>query len=141
VIPNLSIVWIITLVLLLAFILDRLLFRPIARVVGERQDAIRSAQELASSASARAESASREYEAALGGVRAEGYKLMDEKRREALARRARLLSEARADVERSLQDVSSRLDTQVAEARERLRQEADVLATLIVERVLDRKAS
>ena len=46
-IPDLSVVWVIVFVLTLAVILDRLLLRPVTRVMQEREGAIRSARELA----------------------------------------------------------------------------------------------
>ena len=46
-IPDLSVVWVIVFVLVLSVLLDRLLLRPVTRVVSEREGAIRSARELA----------------------------------------------------------------------------------------------
>jgi F-type H+-transporting ATPase subunit b len=140
-IPDLSVVWVIVFVLMLAVILDRLLLRPATRVMQEREDAIRSARDLAEASRARAQAAADEFEAKTRGARAEVYRQMDEKRRAALDRRAALVADTRREVERSLGDAAQRLQQQAAAARAQLERDSDTLATIIVERVLGRKAS
>ncbi len=140
-IPDLSVGWVIVFVLVLSVVLDRLLFRPVMRVMSEREGAIRSARELAESSRARARSASDEFEAKTRWARAEIYRQMEEKRRAALDRRAEIVANTRREVERSMADATRRVGAQAAAARAELEQNADTLATIIVERVLGRKAS
>ena len=140
-IPDLSVGWVIVFVLVLSVVLDRLLFRPVMRVMSEREGAIRSARELAESSRARARSASDEFEAKTRSARAEIYRQMEEKRRAALDRRAEIVANTRREVERSMADATRRVGAQAAAARAELEQNADTLATIIVERVLGRKAS
>jgi F0F1-type ATP synthase membrane subunit b/b' len=47
VLPDLSVFWVIFFVMLLTVIIDRLLLRPVMRVMNERERATRSARELA----------------------------------------------------------------------------------------------
>ena len=47
--PDLSVVWVIGFVLVLSISLDRLLLRPVTRIMKERESAIGSARELAES--------------------------------------------------------------------------------------------
>jgi len=141
VIPDLSVGWVIVFVLVLSVVLDRLLFRPVMRVMSEREGAIRSARELAESSRARAQSASDEFEAKTRSARAEIYRQMEEKRRAALDRRAEIVANTRREVERSMADATRRVRAQAAAARAELERDADTLATIIVERVLGRKAS
>ena len=140
-IPDLSVVWVIVVVLALSVILDRLLLRPVTRVMSEREGAIRSARELAESSRSRAQAAADEFEAKTRAARAEIYRQMDEKRRAALERRAAIVADTRRDVERSMVDATGRVRTQAGAARAQLEREADALASIIVERVLGRKAS
>ena len=58
----LSVLWVIFFVLLLTVLLDRLLFKPVLRVMGEREQAIRSARELAERSANEARLASAEFE-------------------------------------------------------------------------------
>jgi F-type H+-transporting ATPase subunit b len=141
VIPDLSTFWVIAFVLLLTVILDRLLLRPITRVMRAREAAIRSARDLADESQARAQAALDEFDAKTRAARAEVYRQMDEKRRAALASRASLLADTRQEIERSTDDASKRLAAQAAAARGQLERDADGLASTIVERVLGRKAS
>lgn len=140
-IPNLSVVWVIFFVLLLAMLLDRLLLRPMTGVMREREGAIRSALELAESSRAKAQSASEEFESRTRAARGDVYRQMDEKRREALDRRARLVADTRSEVERSVVEARTRVQQQASAARAQIERDADAIAATIVERVLGRNAS
>ncbi len=140
-IPDLSVVWVIVFVLLLSVLLDRLLLRPLTRVMSEREAAVRAARELAESSRLKAQAAADEFDARTRAARAEIYQMMEEKRRAALDRRAQLVAETRAEVERTVAEASSRVAAQASAARAALEQNADELAASIVERVLGRKAS
>jgi F0F1-type ATP synthase membrane subunit b/b' len=141
VIPDLSVIWVIFFVLLLTVLLDRLLLRPMTHVMKEREGAIRSARDLAEASRAKAQAASDELESKTRAARGDVYRQMDEKRREALDRRAHLVAETRSEVERSLAEAKERVQTQATAARAQLEHDADAIASSIVERVLGRKAS
>ena len=140
-IPDLSVVWVILLVLVLTGVLNRLLLRPMTRVMGERDGAIRSARELAEASQAKAQAASEKLEASIRAARGDVYRQMDEKRRDAMARRAQLVAGTRSEIERSITDAGRRVQAQSLAARGQLDRDADAIATAIVERVLGRKAS
>jgi F-type H+-transporting ATPase subunit b len=137
--PGLAVVWVIVIVLLLAFVLDRGLFRPLGRIMKERETAIRTAQDLAKAASDRAHAATAEFERKTREAQAEIYREMDENRREANQRRSAVIAETRQEVEATVAAAAARLDAQAAEAQARLEHEADALGEAIVERVLGRK--
>ena len=139
--PDLSVVWVIGFVLVLTVVLDRLLLRPVTRIMKAREDAIGSACELAETSRARAQAAMDEFDAKTRAARAEVYRQMEDNRRAALATRAELVAATRGEVERSMGEAAVRLQTQAAAARAQLERDADVLAGSIVERVLGRKAS
>jgi F-type H+-transporting ATPase subunit b len=139
--PDLSVLWVIGFVLLLATILNVLLFKPLMRVMEQRQAAVASARHLAEEAAARAKSASDEFDARTRAARAEVYAQMDDTRRLALERRAALLTDTRRQADASIAEASARLRADADEARARLDRDAESLATTIVERVLGRQAS
>jgi F-type H+-transporting ATPase subunit b len=141
VLPDLSVVWVIGFVLVLSILLDRLLLRPVTRIMKARESAIGSARELAETSRARAQAAMDEFDAKTRAARAEVYRQMEENRRAALATRAELVAATRREVERSMGEATVRLQTQAAAARTQLERDADALANTIVERVLGRKAS
>jgi F-type H+-transporting ATPase subunit b len=141
VIPDLSVVWVIFFVLLLTVLLDRLLVRPMTHVMNERDGAIRSARDLAEASRAKAQAAADELDSKTRAARGDVYRHMDEKRREALDRRAQVVGETRSEVERSLDEAKQRVQAQASTARTQLERDADTMAAAIVERVLGRKAS
>jgi F0F1-type ATP synthase membrane subunit b/b' len=141
VLPGLAVFWVILIVLLLAFVLDRGLFRPLCRVMRDRETASRSAQELAHVSATRARAAAAEFEQRTKAAQAEVYREMDENRRQANEKRAAVMAQTRQEVDAQVAEASARLKAQASEARAQLETEAAALGEAIVDRVLDRKAS
>ena len=139
--PGLGVFAVIVIVLLCVVVLDRGLFRPLSRVMRQREEAIRSAQEAAAAAATRASEATAEFEQRTRAAQAEVYREMDENRRLANERRAELMAATRREVDAEVADAGARVKGQAEEARLQLEREADTLADRIVERVLGRKAS
>ena len=139
--PNLSVLWVIFFILVLTFIVDRLLLRPVLGVIRKREDAIESARALARRSATEAQAATAEFDRKTGAARAEMYREMDEMRRAALGRRADIVAETRAEAEAQVADAITRLDREAAEARRTLEAEAQVLGAAAAERILGRKAS
>ena len=139
--PDLSVVWVIFFVLLLTVILDRLLFKPILRVIDERERAIKSARELAEKSAAEARAATAEFDRKTAEARGEIYKQMDEMRRAALAERSEILARTRAEAEAEVAAAAATLQADAEEARRRLSAEADALGAAAAERILGRRAS
>ncbi len=139
--PGLGVFAIIVTVLLCVVVLDRGLFRPLSRVMRQREEAIRSARETATAAAARAAEATAEFEQRTRAAQAVVYREMDENRRLANERRAELMAATRREVDAEVAEAGARVKAQAEEARLQLEREADTLADRIVERVLGRKAS
>jgi|SRR5450830_96536 len=139
--PNLSVLWVIFFILVLTFIVDRGLLRPVLGVIRKREDAIESARALARRSATEAQVATTEFDRKTGAARAEMYREMDEMRRAALGRRADIVAETRAEAEAQVADAITRLDREAAEARRTLETEAQVLGAAAAERILGRKAS
>lgn len=139
--PNLSVVWVIVLLLALTVIVERLLLRPVLEVIRKREDAIQSAQELARRSAAEAQAAAAEFDRRTTAARAEIYREMDDMRRGALARRAEIVAETRAEAEAAVAEAARQLSADVENARRRLEMEAQALGTAAAERILGRKAS
>jgi F-type H+-transporting ATPase subunit b len=138
VLPDISVVWVILAVLLLAVALDRLLFKPLVRVMQERESTVKSAMELAQAAAAKAQAATDEFDTKLGAARTELYKQMDERRKVAEQYRAELMTRTRAEVDASLAEAREQLDRQAAAARAQLERDADALGEDIARKVLGR---
>ena len=139
--PNLSVLWVIFFILVLTFVVDRMLLRPVLGVIRRREEASESARELARRSAAEAQAASAEFDRKTTAARAEMYREMDEMRRTALARRAEIVATTRAEAEAQVTDAVKRLDEEAAEARRKLQADAQVLGAAAAERILGRKAS
>jgi F-type H+-transporting ATPase subunit b len=139
--PNLSVLWVIFFILVLTFVVDRLLLKPVLGVIRRREEAIESARELARRSATEAQAAAAEFERKTAAARAEMYREMDEMRRAALGRRAEIVAETRADAEAQVADAITRLDAETAAARRTLEVDAQALGAAAAERILGRKAS
>jgi F-type H+-transporting ATPase subunit b len=141
VLPDLSVVWVIFFLLVLTVILDRFLFRPVQRVIQQREAAARSARELADRSAREAAAATAEFEAKTAAARAEVYRQMDDVLRAARQARTDVLAETRAQTEQEIAAASAQLQAEADEARRRLRADAEALGAAAAERILGRKAS
>jgi len=141
VLPDLSVFWIILLVLVLTVVVNRLLFQPFLRVMAERERRVTAARELAEQSAARAHQALSEFETRTTAARAEVYAAMDTRRREALARREALLAETAAEASEQVSAAFGQLDETRREVRARLESDAAALGSAIAARLLDRRPS
>lgn len=139
--PDLSVFWVIFFVLLLTAVLNRLLLKPLQRVMGEREHAIRSAVELAEQSAANARAAAAELDQKTSQARAEIYRQMDEMRKTALSERTEMLAATRAEAEAEVVRASATLKSEADEARRRLSADAEALGAAAADRILGRKAS
>jgi F-type H+-transporting ATPase subunit b len=138
VLPDLSVLVVIGAILILAVVLDRVLLKPLLRIMEARQSAVKSALQAAESATATAQAATAEFDAKVAAARADTYRQMDERRRAAQTYRAELLSATRQEVESELASASAHLEAQAADARARLEKDAEALGVEIADKVLGR---
>ena len=138
-IPDLSLFWVIALVLVLAWTLDRTLIKPLTRVMQEREQAIASARALAESATQRAAAATREFEEKRAEARADIFKQMDKMRQDLLVHREDTLQKARMEADAAFKEASTRLSAQTEDARAQLEHDAQALGIAVAEQMLDRK--
>ncbi|MEO6236696.1 MAG: ATP synthase F0 subunit B [Vicinamibacterales bacterium] len=139
--PNLSVLWVIFFILVLTFVVDRLLLKPVLGVIRRREEAIESARELARRSATEAQAAASEFERKTGAARAEMYREMDDMRRAALGRRAEIVAQTRTEAEAQVTAAITQLDSETAAARRTLEADAQALGDAAAERILGRKAS
>ena len=139
--PNLSVLWVIFFILVLTFVVDRLLLKPVLGVIRRREEAIESARELARRSAREAQAATEEFDRKTTAARAEMYREMDEMRRAALGRRAEIVEQTRAEAEAQVAEALTRLDAEAAAARRTLEIDAKALGAAAADKILGRKAS
>lgn len=137
--PDLSVIFVLFAVILLAVVLDRVLFRPLLRVMRERADAVSSAITLAENATAKAESATAEFDAKVTAARTDLYKQMDERRKAADGYRADLMARTKSEVDAQLAAARATLQAEADKARATLDKDAEALGQQIAAKVLGRE--
>ena len=138
---NLSLLWVIAFVLVLTFVVNRLLLKPLTETMLKRQQAIDSARALAERAASDAKSATDEFERKTTAARAEVYRQMDDMRRVANDERAKLLEATRAEAAAALADATAKLQADTAKARAELRGDAEKLGNEAASRILGRQTN
>jgi F-type H+-transporting ATPase subunit b len=139
--PDLSVVWVIVVVLLLTFLLSRLLFKPLVAVMHARQSAVKSARDLAEKAAADATHATEAFDHKTREARHDIARRMEEARRAAETERARLLEDAHAQAHSTIAAATTQLTAEANEARQRIERDSTDLAHAIADRVLGRQTT
>jgi F-type H+-transporting ATPase subunit b len=126
----------IALILLMIFILNRTLYRPINRVLEARiknkGNYFGEAEELLKKV---AEKESR-YSKELLDARSAGYELIEKEQKKAAAAREKKLAETKDEVAERLASGKAEIDQQASAARAAIETEADALAERITEGIL-----
>jgi F-type H+-transporting ATPase subunit b len=136
--PDGSLVLVLVLFLIFVFVLNRILFRPIGRVLDQRQTLIEGSANEARAARRRYEARLAEYEATIRQARAESYKRSEQERAAALDERRRLLDEAKQHTHQQIEQAKQEIARQVAQARAALESEVRQIAERISRTVLGR---
>ena len=140
-VPDGTLFFHIALILVMVFVLNRTLFKPINRILEEREKRTRGRSGEARGILERVEEKTTNYERALREARAEGYRLMEQVRAEAMRERQALLDTIRAEVERLITEQKEAIRAQTEDARAVLGSDARRLAREIGERILHRPIS
>jgi len=124
--------------LVLVWLLGRYLFRPIARIVEERQAAVTQALDDARAMRERAEQAEAEAKEATARVAAERSGILEKAGEEAEKEKARQLVEARSDAGRIVEQAKQDIERMRAADAKASENRASTLAVEIAARLLER---
>jgi len=138
VLPDLSVLWVIAIVLLLTVVLQQLFFKPLLRVIHAREDAVQSARALAERSAAEARRAGEEFDAKTTAARAVFYRELDDMRKQGQDERTSMLASARAQADQELSDARQTLTTEATQARAQLQQDAQRLGDELADRLAGR---
>lgn len=122
--------------LLLHAYLRRVLYRPLQRALATRREQTEGQFEAARRTIALAEEKLMQYESSLREARGDMYRIIEERRKAAMAERNRLLAEARQRAEAARQAAEAQLAGDVGEARRKLEQGAAGMAEAVLGLVL-----
>src|SRR3954468_21021812 len=97
-VPDGTLIFHIVLILLMVFILNATLFKPINRILEEREKRTRGRSGEAHDILQRVDESLVRYERTLRAARAEGYRLLEQQRAEAMTERQAQLNAVRAEI-------------------------------------------
>ncbi|MBI5178421.1 MAG: ATP synthase F0 subunit B [Nitrospinae bacterium] len=124
--------------LVMMVLLNFLLFKPVMRMVDERNEKMRSLQGDTTVATSGAEGRLAEYDAKMAEMKKSTAAILQAARLEATGGQDKLLKDARAKYTESLDAETAKLEAQVAEAKAGLKREADQLSRTMATRILGR---
>lgn len=128
----------IALILLMVFVLNATLFKPINRILEERERRTRGQLDEARETMRRVEEKMSAYERSLREARAEGYRMMEQMRVEAMRERQERLNAVRDEIERSVSVEKEKVRVQAEAARTTLETDAVRIASEIGSHILHR---
>lgn len=126
----------IAIILLMIYVLNRTLFKPVNKILAAREEMIRRGGGAAADILQRVEEGISRYERSLRDARTEGYQLLERERAEASARRQAALESVREEIAQSISKQKDELNRQAEAARAVLNSEAQRLAARISAQVL-----
>ncbi len=124
--------------LLLMFLLNRLLFKPMLRVLDERRERTEGRRQAAEQRDAQAEAVWADYQEKIQQARVEADRIRSDLIRRAEAERQKIVEEAAAEAEKNVAQIRARIQAEARDARAVLEKDARALAGGIAERILGR---
>lgn len=131
----------IAIILVMVFVLNATLFKPINRILEEREKRTRGRSGEAQDILQRVEEKLSHYERALRDARADGYRLMEQERAAAISERQARLGTVREEINLSVAEQKQAIQAQADEARVTLERDARRLAAEIGSQILHRPLS
>jgi F-type H+-transporting ATPase subunit b len=137
-IPDGTILIHIAIIISMVFVLNRLLFKPVLRMLSDREARTHGRTDEARETIRKVGESLSRYENSLRQARAEGYGLLERQQSEANGERQRKIAEVRREVEGELGQEKNEIRSQAEQARATLLGEAERVAADIKAQVLRR---
>jgi len=137
-VPDGTLVLHIVIIVTMVFILNRILYRPISRVLDERESRTRGRSGEALEILRRVRESLSRHENSLRQARAEGYRLLEQQQAEATGERQRRVLAVRKELEERIEEQKREIQAQADDARITLEGEAHRAAASISSQVLRR---
>ncbi len=135
-----SIIPAIVIFLLLIAVLNRLLYKPLAKVLAERESRTTGLLAQTQENLNHHLSLFEKYQASIKNARMDGYRRQEQLRAEAQKKRVEVLAQSRAAAERLIQDSRDSMRLQVETAKQQLTLDAQDMAQRITSTILGRSA-
>jgi len=123
---------------ILVLVLNIFLYKPIRKVLADRRQVIDSARDKAASVDEEVRIKMAQYEARLRGAKTEAGTRRAESLKQAQLEETALIEKARKEASDTLASIRVRVAKEAADARELLKQQAELLSGDICEKILGR---
>jgi|SRR3954463_3459613 F-type H+-transporting ATPase subunit b len=140
-VPDGTLILHIAIILVMVFVLNATLFKPINRILEEREKRTRGRSGEAHDILQRVEEKLAHYERSLREARAEGYRLMEHHHAEAMSDRQARLTVVREEIKQLIAEQKSTIKTQAEETRAVLATDARRIAAEVGAQILQRPIS
>ncbi|HDM32620.1 MAG TPA: ATPase [Deltaproteobacteria bacterium] len=127
--------------LVLMFILDRILYRPILKILDERDKKIETGQEKAKELLEKSEYMLKDYKEKISDAKVEALEIKNSAIKEAEEEANRIINDGRKKAEQILEEIKADAERQVETARKELESEVGAIASSIVNQVLGREVT
>ncbi len=131
----------IAIILIMVLVLNATLFKPINRILAERERRTRGRSGEAHDILQRVEEGLSNYERTLREARAEGYRLMEQERAKAMSERQSKLGAVREEIGSSVAEQKETIRAQSEEAHQTLERDSRQIAAQIGAHILHRPVS
>ena len=136
--PDPSLLAIMVIFIITYLVVRRFFLMPVSQVMEEREHESRSAEELYEQALGRFNEATAQTEAQLHAARREAAQLREQRRAEAAAHRSSVVTATQEEAKQIVGEAEKKLEADVAQARETIVRDSEMLARLAAERILGR---
>jgi F-type H+-transporting ATPase subunit b len=140
-VPDGTIFFHIALILLMIWVLNRTLFKPINRILETRERMTGGSFGETVEVLKQTDQKLAQYETTLREARAAGYSMIENTRRESLAQRQLQITEVKEEVDSQIAGEKAALNRQVEQVRQNLASDARVLAERITAQVLRQRTA
>ena len=124
--------------LILLFVLQKFLFKPLTQFLAKRAEGIKQSLDEARQAREAAAKAQEEYRAQVAATQREAAAMREQVQREVEEERQRLLRASREEAQRLVAEARAAIEQETKRARTQLREEAVNLSVSVAERLLER---
>ena len=136
--PDLSLLVIMVIFLANYLVVRKFFFEPVGRMLDVREAETRGADQAYEEALAKLNAATNEMESQLHAAKREAQQVRDHHRAEAASYRTSVVDKTQSEARALVGEAETKLNSDVAVAREQIVRESDALARLAAERILGR---
>ena len=125
--------------LLFMVIMDRIMFRPLRKVMGDRDDYVQKIESEIADAENKLNNISTQLKLKASAVRQEAFDLKEKLEASGSQHATDMFDVTRKDIAELKKSAGKEIDAQIAEAKKYIKTESESLALNIMEKILDRR--